>query len=118
MKCYYAHAISSYNTDEEVEDILALERLGFEVLNPNNPEYDAAYKQRGMEVFLELVDSCDCLVFRAFDDERATIPAGVWKEIGRAESAGKLVLEIPGAIGDRQCSVEETRRKLTMRGRA
>lgn len=115
MKCYYAHPISDYNTEREANDVKQLQSLGFDVLNPNQPEYEQSYRVRGMQVFLDLVDTCDCLVFRAFDDERASIPAGVVKEILRAD--GKLVLEISEALGDRFCSVEETRLKLKFYGR-
>lgn len=117
MKCYYAHPITSYGTQEEKDDIQALENLGFEVLNPNNAKYEYAYKKQGVDVFLDLVDQCDFLIFRAFEDERSTIPAGIWKEISRADEKGKLVFELPGAIGDRKLSAEETRAKLVNYGR-
>lgn len=37
-KVYYAHSLHLYNTPQEKRDIELLEKLGFEVLNPNQPE--------------------------------------------------------------------------------
>lgn len=117
LKCYYAHPISDYNTEIENQDIRKLESLGFEVLNPNNVEYEKDYKLHGMTTFLKLILQCDCLCFRAFDDVRATIPAGVAKEIAYADNLEKPVFEITLAIGDRILSVDDTRAKLKIYGR-
>lgn len=91
--------------------------MGFEVLNPNKQEYEILYKEKGMQVFLDLVDSCDCLAFRAFDDDNASIPAGVWKEICRADDNGKPFFELTGGISERVLTVEGTRNMLTAYGR-
>jgi hypothetical protein len=116
MKIYYAHPISDYNTQNEKDNILKLEKLGFDVLNPNNPAYEEAYKLQGMQVFLDLINTCDCLVFETFDFGNSPIPAGVYKEILHAEKLGLLVMELPGSLGDRAMSVEATRNLLKQLG--
>lgn len=115
MKCYYAHPLTDYNTFRELLDVKTLRRLGFEVLNPNAPEHDAGYKVHGMTYFEELVDSCDVLAFRAFIDGK--IPAGVVKEVERAEKYGKPTFELPAPRFDRVLTVEETRARLKELGR-
>ena len=113
MKCYYAHPITSYGSDIEKQDIVLLESLGFDVLNPNQPEYDIAYKEQGMTVFLELVDSCDMVAFRAFPD--GSIPAGIAKEVFQAGI--KPVIELPTNLQPRVLNVEQTRAQLKFLGR-
>lgn len=41
MRVYYAHCIALYGTPQEARDLLLLEMLGFEVVNPNDPDIDA-----------------------------------------------------------------------------
>lgn len=116
MKIYYAHPITTYNTDSEGADLHDLARLGFsDVLNPNAPEHDAGYKQHGMEYFMGLVDECDALAYRAFPD--GSIPAGVYKEMARAVSAGKPVFELQPSTYQRVLTVADTRKKLIELGR-
>jgi hypothetical protein len=76
---------------------------------------DKAYKERGMEAFMALVDTCDVLAFRPFFD--LTIPAGVAKEILRARITSKPVLELQSSTLSRTLSVEATRAKLKELGR-
>jgi hypothetical protein len=40
MKVYYAHCISLYDTPQEARDLLHLEMLGFDVINPNSQEVE------------------------------------------------------------------------------
>jgi nucleoside 2-deoxyribosyltransferase len=116
---YYAHCIHLYGTKQEERDVELLEKLGFEVLNPNNPGVEVAvtamkahYGQgcNVMGLFEELVASCDALAFRALPDGR--IPAGVCKEVLHARSLGKPVIELPSNIIGRGVTVEETREYL------
>lgn len=115
MKCYYAHPISDYGTLIEKLDIMVLDAMGYEVVNPNTPELDAAYKGRGMEVFIELVDQCDVVAFRGFIDGK--IPAGVGMEVIRALETHKPFFEMPTPIGPRILTVEQTRARLKELGR-
>lgn len=107
LKVYYAHPITLYGTPAETRDIATLEALGFEVVNPNTPELDAAYKERGMEVFTPVVESCDALAFRSFPD--GSIPAGVAQEIKVIHALNRPVIELPHMIGNRILSLENTR---------
>ena len=43
MKVYYAHPINYYNTAVEKKDIETLEKLGFEVFNPNQKWIEQGY---------------------------------------------------------------------------
>jgi hypothetical protein len=37
-RIYYAHCIAIYSTPQEDRDVAMLEEMGFEVINPNNPQ--------------------------------------------------------------------------------
>jgi hypothetical protein len=114
LRCYYAHCLAIYNTRMEERDVRLIERLGFEVLNPNcqriKDEF-AAYKTRNpddyMQYFEGVVMGCDVLAFRALPD--GAIPAGVEKEVRWALGMGKPVIELPGALTRRTLSVHATR---------
>jgi len=110
-KVYYAHPISIYDTAQEKRDITLLEQMGFEILNPNTPEYDASYKKGGMDIFKEAVENCDMLAFRAFPD--GSIPAGIAKEIEFAKAKQIAIFELPSRIAKRTLSVESTREYLS-----
>lgn len=117
MKVYYAHCLSLYNTPQEKRDLMAIERLGMQVLNPNSPEVDEAIAALQVSnpdavvldvIFQPLVESCDVLVFRALPDGRI----GVAKEIAWAQAAGIPVVEFPSGVLRRSIDVEETREYL------
>lgn len=116
LRCYYAHPITDYNTWREIADVYTLKQLGFDVLNPNSPEHDIGYKLEGMAYFEGLVDQCEILAFRGFND--GTVPAGVWTEVSRAVYCMKPVIELPNLLTQTVLSVEETRAKLKELGRA
>lgn len=109
-KIYYAHCIAIYKTPQEIRDIVTLEKLGFEVENPNRPEHDAGYRAQGMDYFLRFADECDAIAFRAMPD--GAIPAGVAKEISMFVQLGKPVFELPSCITRRTLGVESTREAL------
>jgi hypothetical protein len=111
---YYAHPMSLYNTKQEARDIVALEEMGFEVINPNQPAHDVGYQGSGMAYFRDLVKSVDVLVFRSFSD--GAIPAGVAHEIKEARANGTPVLELPTGVFRRTMNVEETRERLRDNG--
>ena len=125
MKVYYAHCQAIYDSPQEQRDVEMLKALGFEVINPNSPEYVAvakkikstpAYCVEGtasamvMDYFTKLVKDCDAVAFRALPD--GTIPAGVAKEIEKAMTDGKPVFELPSCVSRRVLTVEQTREYL------
>ena len=116
MKVYYAHCQAIYGTKQEKRDINLLQQLGFEVLNPGEPQHGKIaneMKARGenaMTYFEGLVRGCDLLAFRALPDGR--IPAGVVKEIEVAKDGSKAIIELPSRIVGRSIGVEETREYL------
>jgi len=111
-KVYYAHPMSTYGTQQEADDIKLLKYLKFRVLNPNEPKHQIQCKNRAnqMEYFLDLVSLCDAVAFRAFQD--GMIGAGVAKEIKRAKSESKPVIELPFDTTQRELSIEQTRDRI------
>jgi hypothetical protein len=95
MIIYYAHCKSIYGTPQEKRDIELLERLGFEVINPNLPEHDKACEKCNdkMFYFTGLVKLADALAFRALPS--GEIPSGVGKEIDAARSKDIPIIELP-----------------------
>ena len=114
-RVYYARAISLYDTLQDARDIKLLEQMGFEVVNPNDKKLSARYKKEGMEVFYEVVESCDGLAFRAFQD--GSIGAGVYGEMQRAKELGKFIFELPTVTSKRILSIEDTREYLSLIGK-
>lgn len=114
-RCYYAHAMSLYNTPQEARDIKLLEAMGYEVLNPNTPEHNDGCNKRTnpMDYFIELVAlSCDVLAFRAMPD--GSITQGVAIEIRAA--APKPVFELPSGVKRRTLTLDQTRDYLAELG--
>lgn len=121
MKIYYVHSLHLYNTPQEKRDIELLTQLGFEVLNPNTPEYQAEVERRIAEgkgeymmYFDELIGLCDGLAYRSHVDGK--IPSGVGMEIKFAAVQQKPVFELPTLTPSRFLSVEETREYLKYNG--
>jgi hypothetical protein len=110
MKCYYARAISLYQTPQSARDIRTITQLGFEVVDPDLPEHNVGYQKEGMSYFTDLVASCGVLAFRATQHGR--IPAGVAKEVDVAMGCGIPVIELPGSLVRRTMTIEETREYL------
>lgn len=108
---YYAHVMALYDTPQEKRDVQLLQRLGFDVLNPNRPAHAAGAKREGMEYFKGLVLKCDVLAFRALPD--GSISSGVAMEIKWAQEADMPVFELPGSVSRRCLTVEQTREYLT-----
>ena len=115
IKVYYAHPVTLYGTTQEKMDIVTLEDMDFEVVNPNAPEHDKGYRERGMDYFEDLVRECDGIAFRGFPD--SSIPAGVAKEIDWMVDNIGFVIELPSATFRRELSVKETREFLMQAGR-
>ncbi len=111
LRVYYAHSMGIYNTPQETRDIETLMTLGFEVLNPNKPQYSKMAKERGgMDVFRDLVQECDVLAFRAHVD--MLIGSGVGLEIEWAEDLGMPIIELPSRIKHRTMDIATTREYL------
>ncbi len=104
--CYFAHHTTDYGTDREQAAIEVIERQGFEVVNPNSPEDEAAYqalkarRENPMAHFEAVVRKCGALAFQRF--ESGEIGAGVGKEIMTAVEDDKPVYEV---VGDQLVSV-------------
>lgn len=107
---YYAHCLAIYDTPQEQRDIELLKSLGFEVYNPNCEEASAAYKQHGMNWFLDKVASCDAVAFRSLPSGK--IPAGIYKEVNHAIERRIPVIELPSRLSQRELTVEQTREYL------
>ena len=112
MKCYYAHQINTYGTEQEADDIRFLKSLGLIVCNPAKIEkfVDPWESWERMEWFCNLVRKCDCLAFRSFSDFR--IGAGVMHEIRAMDSKGGMIFELQPRLFDRRLTVEQTRNRL------
>ena len=111
-KIYYAHNMLQYGSNIEAQDIGTLEILGFEIINPNHPDNEAAYFNRKKEapgteftVFTDLVKGCEGIAFRSI---MGRISAGVGKEIRFAKELGLPIIEMPTITTDRFLTVEET----------
>lgn len=112
---YYARPLSLYDTEQEKRDLAILEKMGFEVFDPNGPEHEEGYKREGMDYFVTQVQKCHGLAFRAFPFGQ--IPAGVAKEIAAAEAVKNFVIELPSMVGPRILSVDDTRACLKQIGK-
>lgn len=125
-RVYFAHPMIDYDSTLETSAIAAiLQELGpeVEVVNPNHPDHERAYKERGdFSYWTELAASCGVVVYMAMPC--GWIGSGVWKEVDSALRAGRRVYEVyretrnllrveyldPG----RCLSIEETRRVVKM----
>lgn len=121
MKAYYAHFMGIYDTPQETRDIVTLEKMGFDVLNPNTKEFQAAFHGAKMDgfdymaafnhtFFKQGVDVCEVFAFRGLPDGR--IPGGVAMELRRAQVLNKLIIELPCGTNSRSMGKEETREYL------
>lgn len=122
LKCYYAHPMSTYNSRIEKQDLELLEKLGFEVLNPNQmniqEEMNEYIKVHGrdkvMDYFNTLIDECDLVAFRGNPDN--TILSGVASEISYTLEVGKPVIELPCSLKRRMLNYPETKTYLLETG--
>ena len=137
-RVYYAHCIAIYSTPQEDRDVAMLEEMGFEVINPNNPQMaercneikqrfkdghlDAA---RGQQPRLtQFADSGEAIMKLIFEPlispakidavafralPDGRIPAGVYLEVQCARNLMLPVIELPANLSGRQMSVEHTR---------
>ena len=104
LKCYYAHPMLSYNSTIEQKDLILLEKLGFEVENPNQETHqkgcqDYAAKFGGdkvMDYFKLIVEDCELVAFRSMPN--GEILSGVGVEVEHAININIPVIELPSNI--------------------
>ncbi len=113
MKIYYAHAKLIYGKPQETRDISTLKVLGFDVLNPNEEQYQHGcvlhpeYETNPMRYWEELMESCDAVAFRALPG--GSIAKGVGTEVKRALELGMPVIELPSFCLREFVGLEDTR---------
>jgi nucleoside 2-deoxyribosyltransferase len=108
----------TYGSTIERDDVQLLEKLGFEVLNPNNEdtqrrcqEYiEANGRENSMKFFEGEIDKCDCVAFRALPD--GSILSGVGYEICYAINCDKPVFEMPRMLEQRSMAYHQTKAYL------
>lgn len=105
---YYAHPMYLYGSAQEARDIEMLTGMGFDVVNPADPDYIAEAKLHGnsMNYYKALVRKCDALAFRATPD--AFITSGVYVEIQEMQTMGGPVIELPSMIKRRALDIPQT----------
>jgi len=114
-RIYYAHPVTLYDSPIEQADIHTLTALGWQVINPNEPQHELAYRARGMDYFTDLVKACNALAFRGF--AAGEIPAGIHREIEAAQVMDLPIIELPSSIRRRVLNVDMTRAYLHESGR-
>lgn len=118
LKCYYAHTMLSYGSTIELKDVGTLEKLGFEVLNPNQEWVQKECKlyaeehgkEHTMDYFKKLIDQCDVIAFRANPD--GNILSGISYEVKYAVEKDKMVIELPSSLYERMWDYPRTKRYL------
>lgn len=107
---YYAHCMDIYGTDQENEDICMLQDMGFEVVNPSEPEWAEGWKRFGMNFAGNLLANCHALAFRRAKNGK--IPGGVAIEIDIAKNSNIPVIELPDFEHAETMNHEESRAYL------
>jgi hypothetical protein len=126
-KVYYAHSMALYGSKIETRDIVLLEDLDLEVINPSSNKVLTEFAEwkehvidldgqliNEMDFFTDQVTKCDVLAFRAHTD--GNIGSGVFAEIKAAQMAGLLIIELPTRITQRSLTIEQTREYLRESG--
>jgi hypothetical protein len=107
MKCaYFARPISSYNNPQDLRDVVAIEKLGFHVIEITDEETQIGARNHGMQYFKHIVLQAEALFFKSFPD--GSIGSGVAQEIGWADEVGTPIFEIPTHIIRRALDVKGT----------
>jgi uncharacterized NAD-dependent epimerase/dehydratase family protein len=118
MKCYLAHPVTDYGgSARQMAAIAVIEAVGWTVETPDQPIHQDAYRQHGMQHFLDVVEDCDALAFLRFAD--GYIGAGMAKEIEHALRRGLDVFDVSRGylepidmMPDCLLNVEQTRAKI------
>jgi hypothetical protein len=108
VRVFFSHPMKLYGTEAERRQLALIKEhfAGYEVVDPSKEERPGKGRGRGVEgeeeevgeggikFYLQLVDSCDCLVFsRLFGN----ITEGVRPEVEHALAERKPVYELRGA---------------------
>jgi len=118
LKCYYAHTMLSYGSTIEEQDIKTLEKLGFEVVNPNSLTIQVDMKEyalnhgisKVMDFFNTVIEQCDLLAFRSVPN--GAILSGIASEINFAKSIDIPIIELPCSLEARMLDYPETKQFL------
>ena len=99
---YYAHPMSTYDTQTEIGDMAALQSRFETVINPNTQAFQqAAQRQKmaglsPMQPFLDAIHSADAVAYRPFPNGK--IGAGIANEVLEGIIFGKVVLQLPDLL--------------------
>jgi hypothetical protein len=95
-RIFYSHAKKAYGSRAEARNILMIKGHfppGSVVVDPSLEEGGEGKREREIGYFLDIVDTCDSLVFSRF---RGVVTSGVLAEVNHALSKGKPVYELRG----------------------
>ena|SRR6266550_759384 len=92
MRVFYSHPMKLYGSAAEKREISLIEKrfAGYEIVDPSALQ-TREEPRRETEYYLQLVDSCDCLVFSR---HYGNVTEGVKPEVDHALSKGKPVYEL------------------------
>ena len=96
-RLYLAHPVTLYGTPAKTALVQGLTACGWDVVDPEGPEHGAAYRERGMSYFTDMVATCDALGYLPFED--GSVGAGVAREILEALVRGLPVYYLMSAFG-------------------
>lgn len=91
-KLYFAHPVSDFGTEFEARAVAALTAAGYEVVNPNSPEHQAGYRERGFKYTKEVRAGCDACAFLRFPS--GVVGSGVAQEVADFRKRELPVFEI------------------------
>jgi hypothetical protein len=95
IKLYFAHPVSDFNTPFEAKVVTALTAAGFDVENPNSPENQKGYAERGFKFTKEVRAKCDAIAFLRFPC--LMLGSGVAAEVADFRKRGLPIYEIDAA---------------------
>ena len=92
MRVFYSHPMKLYGSAAEKREIALIGKrfVGYEIVDPSTLQVGEK-PRRATEYYLELVDSCDCLVFSRL---YGNVTEVVKPEVDHALSKGKPVYEL------------------------
>ena len=91
---YFGHPGPTYNTKYERQAIKEIQKEfpNNKVLNPNQPGMEKRYKEKGFDIFFDLIDKTAFGVFMTTLDGRWGI--GIYEEAYYMHKSGKKVYEL------------------------